>query len=439
MTLPPRLGHNSLNEYLLCFVHIPKTAGSSFTNVLITLIGQDKFRVLLPDILQGFKKVDFDINSYNGISGHFPYEISKLISKPILLLTFLRDPVSRSLSHYKQLQRMNLDDPWIHKSKNYRFYKQLHQMSFSDFIEHPFFRIEVANLQTRMLGLLIEHPIRQLRDVMPMDKSSDRSFSVELAKERLEEFSFLGLQEKFRESMELFSYQFGTYPIMNPPTVNISSDKIQFTTLSESVIEKLFLLNKLDFELYEFGQKLFTNRYDEMLGALRKEYKYREVKNTHLHELLSIEFYKNNEIMDFPYRYEFDEIYERSGWYLVEQVNEKIWAWSGPGTTSTIDLPFSRANYLRIRFQIMHFIEPDVLESLELHIDDQRIHLIHTQENGVHIFAGIIPCDPEKKYTCTKLSFHVNRTAYPPDMSTDSPGARLLGIALSWIEISLIK
>lgn len=434
MSLPILFSHNSLNEYLLCFIHIPKTAGSSFTDILITLIGQDKFRILFPDILNGLKEPDFDINTYNGISGHFPCEISKLISKPTLFLTFLRDPVSRSLSHFKQFQRMNLNEPWIKKSENYHFYQEVRQMSFIDFVEHPFFGVELTNLQTRMLGLLIDHPIHQLKEMMPTNKAEDRFYSLELAKERLERFTFIGIQEKFQESLGIFSYQFGTRPVISSPELNISPDKTQLTTLPEQVIEKLQQLNKLDIELYEFGQKLFTKRYSEMISALNREYQ--QADNMSLHEMLSVEFYKKNRIREIPYHYEFDEIYPRSGWYPVEQVNGKMWIWSGPETTSTIDLPFERAENLQARFQVTYFIELDILESLEFCIDGQRIPLIHSIENGIHFFTGIIPANTEKQQVPTRLSFHVNRTVYPPGMNAASHDARLLGIALSWIEIT---
>lgn len=437
MDLYTLFNHNSLNRYLLCFVHIPKTAGSSFTDVLIRAIGQNNFRILFPDILSGFKEPDFDINTYNGISGHFPYEIRKLISKPALFLTFLRDPLSRSLSHFNQFQRMNLDDPLIHRSENYHYYEQVGQMTFGDFVEHPFFGKEISNLQTRMLGLLIDHPIHQLKEMMPINQAEDRFFSLELAKARIEQFAFVGIQEKFQESLDLFSYQFGTRPVTSPPELNISSNKTQLTALPEQIMEKLHQLNKLDVELYEFGQKLFMKKYSEMILALNR--KHQSADYISLYEMLSIEYDERNRIREIPYRYEFEEVYQRSGWYPVERVNGKMWIWSGPETSSTIDLPIGRAENLQARFQVTHFIELDILESLEFCIDDQRIPLIHSIENGIHLFTGIIPANPGKKNIPTRLSFHVNRTAYPSGMTAESHDARLLGIALSWIEITPVS
>lgn len=270
--------------------------------------------------------------------------------------------------------------------------------------------------------------------MMPIGTADDRFFSVELAKERLEEFMFFGLQERFQESMDLFSYQFGASPITSPPTVNIASDKSELSELPEQVLEKLIEFNSLDMELYEFGQKLFTKRYDEMLAALHQEYIQDEPIS--LHEILSREFCKVNRISEIPFRYEFEPIYQRSGWHLVERNNHQQWMWSGPETTSTVDLPLDRANNVRIRFQVSHSMEPAILESLELCVDGQRIHLLRIKDGAMHIFTGIVPENPNKKYTVTQFSFHVNRTIYPPGMTAESSDARLLGFALSGIEIT---
>lgn len=423
-----------LQKHQLCFVHIPKTAGSSFTNILIRTIGQTRFRIVFPDILHGVEEPDFDINTYSGISGHFPYEIKNLMLKPALFLTFLREPLSRSFSHFNQFQRMSLDNLFVKRSKNYHYYEQVNKMTFEEFIEHPFFGEEISNLQTRMLGLFINHPIHQLKQVMPIAKADDRFFSLELAKERLEQFAFVGIQEKFQESLDIFCYQFGIRPVKTPPQLNVSPDKAPLVTPPEKIVEKLRELNILDIELYEFGQKLFIKRYDEMMSMLQK--KYQQTDNYSVYELLSQKFDKENTISDFPYRYEFEEIYPRTGWYPVERVNDRQWAWSGPNTTSTIDLPISRINNLRVQFQITHYIELDVLENLELCIDGEHVHLIHTKENGIYLFTGVIAANLEKKYTSTQFSFHVTRTTYPLGMTAESTGARLLGVALTWMEIS---
>ena len=140
------------------------------------------------------------------------------------------------------------------------------------------------------------------------------------------------------------------------------------------------------------------------------------------------------------YDFTFDESeFPHFGWYPAEKVGEELWAWSGPENISTVDLPLDRTINLRVRFPVTHHIDSDILESLELHIDDNRIHLIHIEEDGVHIFTGIIPAEPGKKNVPTRLSFHVNRTAYPPGMTAESSGARLLGIALSGIEITQLE
>jgi len=258
-----RINHQALSEYLLSFIHIPKTAGTSFTEVLMKVVGTTRFRVLYPSVLHGLSEPNLDINSYVGISGHFPYEIARLIYKPALFITFLREPLSRALSQFREYGRMDLEDPLIRRSENRAFFEQVRRMKFHEFIGHSFFEQLNSNLQTRMLGLVINEPVLHLRDLFPMDKSSTRSFSLELAKERLEKFVFFGIQERFQESLDLFSFQFDVPQNEKLPAKNISPDRFDSYELTDYAKEDFYKKNLLDTDLYKFAWELFAKRYNE--------------------------------------------------------------------------------------------------------------------------------------------------------------------------------
>lgn len=246
---------------------------------------------------------------------------------------------------------------------------------------------------------------------------------------------FIGIQEEFQKSLDMVAYQFGMFPLMNIPKLNESKQAIAQEDISDATINRVHELNILDTELYKFGVKLFEKRYQQMVTEMAETHDRKEVIVT---EILSRTYWEQEEKTRNIF-YNLDIIYPRQGWYEVENVDQQQWMWSGPETTSTIDIPIDRSINLQLRFQIKYYIEENTLKTLELFIDDQRVHLIHFIETGTHLFIGIIPANPEKKYAPTKFSFHVNRTAYPPGLTAESPGARLLGIALSWIEISPIK
>lgn len=106
---------------------------------------------------------------------------------------------------------------------------------------------------------------------------------------------------------------------------------------------------------------------------------------------------------------------------------------------STIDLPLDREGNLQIRFFLRLNIDQEILESLELFCDNQPVLISKEPFEEGFVFTGILTAKPGTNPEPTRFSFRVCRTAYPPGMTAETPGARLLGVALSWIEISPLK
>lgn len=419
-----------LQDHQLCFIHIPKTAGTSFTDVLYSIVGREKLLQIFPEVLAGYQKPDYDINDFACLAGHFPFEIYKLINKTPLFLTFLREPIARSVSSFQQYRRVNVDAPFIKQLPGYAAYQQLDSMTLEDFIHHPLFTDAINNLQTRMLGLSIHSKVRSLTD-LHLKISNDRNFSLELAKERIEQFMFVGIQEEFQMSLEIATYQFGLFPLRDIPKLNISQEKMQTTNLPDAMLNQLHELNSLDIELYDFGLKLFRERYSQMITKITPA---DGTKKRPMVELLAKAHWERKD-QSQGLRYQPDLSYPKQGWYPIEVVENEQWMWSGPENISSIDLPVNRSINLRVHFQVRHALNHTDIENLELRVDGQNIKLTHTVENWIHHFTGIIPADAHTTYAPSHFSFYINETIYPQGLTADSPGARLLGFALSWMEI----
>src|SRR5260370_13102886 len=105
MTMQPQLKTYDLQESdQVYFLHIPKTAGTSFTGLL-----QSNFE---PDRVFPYHLVHFLIDAsperlatYQLFTGHFFYSLHLLLPRMPIYLTFLRDPVERTISHYAQIKR----------------------------------------------------------------------------------------------------------------------------------------------------------------------------------------------------------------------------------------------------------------------------------------------------------------------------------------------
>ena len=154
-------------EPLLAFVHIQKTAGSTLKLVL-----QNSFCVqlcnLMPQVDPAANEEDliFAKKIYRFglrcISGHSLIGTSDHFETPLLRFTFLRDPIKRCLSHF------------LHNKRAAR--RGGRSLSFYEFMEDQ----TMWNVQTKMIA---------------------GREDLEHAKRELADYLFVGLTEKFDESL----------------------------------------------------------------------------------------------------------------------------------------------------------------------------------------------------------------------------------------------
>ena len=82
------------------------------------------------------------------------------------------------------------------------------------------------------------------------------------AKQRLASFEFVGITDRFADSMRLLLATFGWTTAMDVPHLNALPDStITEQTLSPDTIEKIQEYTYLDTALYHFALELFEKRY----------------------------------------------------------------------------------------------------------------------------------------------------------------------------------
>lgn len=123
----------------IIFVHIPKTAGSSFAYFLRKAYGK---KVVIRDIekfWRGTKTDSKEYESYDVIYGHF--HSSKYMYLNGLMITFLRDPVERVISQFYYSNKpegvsedISLTDYAALPVCQNMMVKQLESLDFFDFI-----------------------------------------------------------------------------------------------------------------------------------------------------------------------------------------------------------------------------------------------------------------------------------------------------------------
>lgn len=250
-------------EPLIAFVHIPKTAGGTARSIFAaayTRRGIDKTGNYVSGPEASERKIAKRPGGWEAwhrrggrlAVGHTPYGLfRKHLPADTRYMTFLREPVDRVLSHY---------------------YRHAHDKYFlpghGDAISSNQAEEESSASRVRATSLedaLVELRLPQLRNLCtrflcghddPLGELAPSA--LDDAKQNLRRFWFVGIQERFDESLVLLQRMLGLDPI---PYFNrhVSTEGGRPTVDEISDEERALILehNQLDAELYEFGLGLF--------------------------------------------------------------------------------------------------------------------------------------------------------------------------------------
>lgn len=198
----PLTGHRLFNfiknfrrpSQKILFIHIMKTAGSSFRVMLEHYYGTQRvypgnfYLSSLPngwyptgsEMLKNYAKLP----SHSVLVGHFTAAMADMLPRCYRSVTFVREPIQRSLSmlaHFSHTFKIPVDT----------------------LVKDPqFMSKQINNFQTRSLGA------DGICDFHQVDAAYDEMLSLALS--RLETLDFVGITERFKESCQKFDSQFQT-------------------------------------------------------------------------------------------------------------------------------------------------------------------------------------------------------------------------------------
>jgi len=232
-----------LKDFIV-FVHIEKASGTTLHNWLkYNIPGYLSIKSWNPWTNESdaafspkdLKMLKFLFPFLKGIGGHSCrnyLDYQKVIHKNVRYFTFFREPKGRYLSHLQ-----------------YQIDKKDIQWTVDSFLDETRFN----NFMTKRIA---------------------GSENLDIAIEKLNDFDFIGLTEKFNESLILlnsilFENEFNTgYEKLN---IGLRSTKINFESLTSAQKEKLLKNNELDIKLYKYAvEKKFDAYKKAFHGDLPK-------------------------------------------------------------------------------------------------------------------------------------------------------------------------
>lgn len=236
------------------FFHIPKAAGTNFANKLIAATGAlNPLKIVRPVELAYMP--DSLINEKDFVYGHFGVTFLDRIKVEKKTYTVLRDPISKVISHYKYMVKLN-QQGMIGKSEMINFIKNASKEGLKEILmnkEIPYIEGAFRNNAT---WTFIKDGSANFRWLADDEKL------LEIAKRNLAKVDFIGLVEDMEATFELLSSRLGV-PVKNDTTEN-NSNEIDFE-VDDELIELIKDNNRLDIDFYSWGRKLFFDRYSQLM------------------------------------------------------------------------------------------------------------------------------------------------------------------------------
>jgi len=246
------------DEPLLCFIHVPKTAGTAVRSILKSNYPGELNARPLTNVFKGGGGISpkgleplrqkphaLELDRVRALHGHYPLGIREYLERAlphrrVRCFTFLRDPVERSISHYFQvLEVAPMRDPDHLRAGLMPLPRDT---TFDGAVEAGYLH---DNVQTRMLS----------GDAEPFGEVTEET--LERAKSNVETLALVGISERMDESLVLAKQRLGFRNIMYDSWRRVNASRPRGSDVPEQLRSAARRYNDYDLELYRFARERF--------------------------------------------------------------------------------------------------------------------------------------------------------------------------------------
>lgn len=219
------------------FLHIPKTAGTTFHSALTWQFWRKKSFWIHPHDLDAssFKALDPETcASFSLVRGHMFYGIHEWIPHPATYVTFVRDPVARIVSYYHFARR----EAAKYADSEHWWYQAFRSCSLRDLIRSGA-DVELENGQVRRIS------------GVGFRQSHCTASDLDQALENLQtSFAAVGVTERFDISLQLIARALQWERPLLYRTSNTSKQPRQGKNCDPATLQEIRDANELDAKLY---------------------------------------------------------------------------------------------------------------------------------------------------------------------------------------------
>jgi hypothetical protein len=210
-------------------MHIPKCAGTTFRSILIQCFGEEKILFDYADQMTHRGKVVTTIPpGIEVIHGHFAMDKYDELFPDAALITWLRDPIEKTISHYYY---------WLRNPNNENI--PLHQKIIDNKIS-----LEEFGQQPISIDL----------------------FTNEFAGKKITDFAFIGITEHFEDSVKLFMNIFNIKKEIRYQSDNINPNKKITDNYPDGRYKKnMSDFNQKDIELYNLAKEELQKKISKLM------------------------------------------------------------------------------------------------------------------------------------------------------------------------------
>jgi FkbM family methyltransferase len=417
----------------LCFLHIPKTAGSSLRYWLADFFAPADMTTInnaeeLKTALSG------NLTNYRFYSAHQGLVLYQLLPEPPDTITWLRDPVAREISQYTYAHQIK--DYLITQIRgSFAYVNAVCDLSVQELCQSDVYLGEYDNFQSRILAGIVpkssDVPIDELILQCPwayVPRGSCNETILESAKQNLLNLLHFGMCDWMQPSVDLLCYRAGLPPKAFDYYFNRTKrDTDQFSEADRAILRET---NRYDQALYEFAQQEFKNRiltlwqdcvasgaiathvfsdpdlYPQLVTSniasadwLLAHWEHPDMRAV-LTQFLKINFQQQHhqDEQQEQIRLHFSDAAFLTGWYAREyyQPLETWLRWAGPTTESSVYLPLKAGSDYRISFKVLFCMSYDILQSMRLQVRGEEVPLQWTSVTDAsgaiqYLVTGVIP------------------------------------------------